>query len=237
VTILAVAPMAATPLAVTLGATGAGARPMASSTAAQASTEFAGYQVAKPSTHVHSAAVTFKVPSITCKKNLSGVGPAVIVQSTVNKKKNSFTFSGGGIGVACEHKTPEFVALIVINGDTINDHTVPVAAGDSITVVMTMVAAKTKVTLTDHTSKSADTKTGKGAIGALAQVGNRVLAQGRDLQLDPFSKTTYTGVEINGKSLKAEKAVRVTWKRGRKVLVSAGPLTKGKDFSDTFKAS
>jgi hypothetical protein len=101
-----------------------------------------------------------------------------------------------------------------------------------------MVAAKTKVTLTDHTSKSSDTKTGKGAVGALAQVGNRVLAQGSDLSLDPFSRTSYTGVEVNGKSLTAERAARVTWVRKKKVLVAAGPLTKGgKAFSDTFKAS
>jgi hypothetical protein len=225
------------PAAVTIGAAGAGAHPATPHIAAQTSEQFAGYQVDKPKTHVNSATVTFTVPSITCKKNLSGVGPAVIVQSTVNKKKNTFTYSGGGIGVACEHKSPLFVALIVINGDTINDETVPVAAGDSVTVVTKMVKAQTKVTLTDHTSKTSDTKTGKGAIGELAQFGNRVLAQGANLELDPFSRTSYTGAEVNGKSLQAEKAARVIWKRKRKVLVTTGPLSKGKNFTNTFKAS
>jgi hypothetical protein len=199
---------------------------------------FAGYQVARPTTHVSSAAATFTVPTITCRKNLSGVGPAVLVNSTVNTKKNSFTFSGGGVGAGCENKVAVYQAILVVNGTNYDDSEVPVSAGDTVTISVSMTPAKTIVTLIDLTSKSGKTRTGKGKTGASVRIGGSALEINKHLVgLDPFTRISVTNAKVNGKSLSSQRPVRLTWTRGKTTLVVAGALSAGKDFPVTFKNS
>jgi hypothetical protein len=204
--------------------------------AKQTNTTFAGYLVSKPTGHVKSATATFVVPTITCKKNASGVGPAVLVQSAPNKK-NVTTFLGGGIGVGCEHKQAVYESIIVVGGNSTNDLTL--AAGDHVTVSVKAVKRKTKVVLDDTTSGGHKTRTGKGMVGATAFIGDSSLEiDNVGVGLDPFTKIPVTGALVNGKSLKAEHAARVTWVRHHTVLVTPSALHGGgKNFTLTFKHS
>ena len=197
---------------------------------------FAGYQVTKPKAPLNSASASFVVPSITCKKNFSGVGPSVVISSTGSKKRPS-TFSGAGIGVGCQHKTPAYQAIITVNGTTSNP-SFKVAAGDTFNVSVKMTTARTKVTVDDTTSGAHKTVLGKGRTGVTAQIGNRSLSiNKKGVGLDPFTKTKITGAEVNRKSLTAEKAVRYTWVRGSRVLVAASRLTDGRTFTVSFRHS
>jgi hypothetical protein len=205
----------------------------------ETNTSFAGYQISKPTTHIKSASASFVVPTITCKKNSSGVGPALVVQSTVNKK-NIFTQSGAGVGAGCQHHVAEYQSIIVVDSSSSNDLTL--TPGDRISVSLSMNKSKTKVTFDDLTSKQTKTRVGKGSIGATGLVGASSLEiNGVGVGLDPFTKFSATGVEFNGKPLASEKPTQLTWVRGhgkkQKTLVAPGAITKKKDFSLTFKNS
>jgi Peptidase A4 family len=198
---------------------------------------FAGYQVAAPKKHIKTVTETFVVPSISCKKNYSGVGPSVIVASTVNKKTNTYSNSGAGVGVACVHKQPKYQSIIEVDSTFFNDQPL-LSAGDRVTVTTTMGKHKVAVTLDDLTSKTTFSHSGKGATGATADLGCATLQINKhSLGLDPFGKLKVTHAEVNGKSLKAEKAAKVTWVKKKHVLVTAGKLSKGKNFTLTFKRS
>jgi hypothetical protein len=203
---------------------------------AQTDTGFAGYQVSKPKTHVKSATASFVVPTITCKKNASGVGPAALVDSTVNKKTNTFTYSGAAVGVGCENKQPAYESIIIVDNVNFNDF--PVAAGDRVVLSVHMSKSGTTASFDDVTSGAHKTRTGKGAIGASARVGASSLQINNvGVGLDPFTTIAGSKVEINGKPIANEKPMRFTWVRHRTVLVAASALSKGKDFTLTFKHS
>jgi len=198
---------------------------------------FAGYQVQSPKKHIGTVTETFVIPSITCKKNYSGVGPSVIVASTVNKKTNTYSNSGAGVGVACVHKLPKYQSIIEVDSTFYNDQPL-LAAGDRVTVTTKMGKHKVAVTLDDLTSNTKFSHTGKGATGATADLGCATLQINKhSLGLDPFGKLKVTKAEVNGKSLKAEKAAKVTWVHKHHVLVTASKLSKGKNFTLTFKRS
>lgn len=203
----------------------------------QTDNDFAGYQVSKPAVHVKSATATFVVPTITCKKDFSGVGPSVVVNTAVNKKTNTFTFSGAGVGVGCQSKAPVYQSILVVNGNSTNDLTT-LAAGDTVTCTVKMTAAKTTVSVVDVTSGAQKTRTGKGKVGVQAAIGDRsLLIKKLPVGLDTFGKTDFSGAEVNGKPLASEKPVRYTWTRKSTVLVSASKLSKGKDFTVHFHSS
>jgi hypothetical protein len=212
------------------------------SVAKSASTTFAGYQVDKPATHIKTAAETFTVPSITCKKNFSGVGPAVLVQSTVNKKTNTFTVSGGGVGVACQHKQPVYVAILEAKSTTLDDFTL--SPGDVATVTVRMTKRKTTVKLVDATSGEHKAFSKGGSTGQTASLGASSLQiEKKGVGLDPFSKISITNATVNGKPIGSQHPTRFTWtskptKQGKShPLVAAGPLKAKKKFSITFKHS
>lgn len=196
---------------------------------------FAGYQLA--SQKITSTRADFVVPGITCKQNESGVGPSVITVSTVNKKSNTYTYSGGGVGVACENHEPVYESIIVVNGSTWNDF--QLQAGDDITVTTTMKRSGSSVSFTDATNGDHKTRSGAGKAAAETYVGdNGLQINKRNVRLDPFSPTDVTAASIDGKSLSAMHAQRTVWKRGSTTLVAASPLTgKGRDFRLTFKHS
>jgi hypothetical protein len=207
--------------------------------ASSTNTSFAGYQVSKAKTHIKTASEDFVVPTITCKKNFSGVGPSVLVDSTVNKKTNSYRVSGAGVGVACEHKAPIYQSIIEVDGTTYNDFTL--SAGDHATITVTLAKHKASVTLDDATTNAAATHSGKHMTGASASLGCASLSiNKRGVGLDPFASIHVKNATVNGKTMKAQKAAKVTWisaKHPTHVLVTASKLSAGKNFDLTFKNS
>jgi hypothetical protein len=203
------------------------------------STGFAGYQVTKPKTHIKAASEDFVVPTITCKKNFSGVGPSVLVQSTVNRRTNTFRVSGAGVGVACEHKTPIYQSIIEVDGTTYNDFRL--AAGDHATIAVTLGKHKSTVTLDDTTSHQSVSHRGKRMVGMTASLGGASLSINKiGVGLDPFTPIRIRNADVNGKTVKSEKAERVTWinkKHPKHILVTASKLRAGKNFEVTFKNS
>jgi Peptidase A4 family len=210
-------------------------------TAGQTNLTFAGYQLSKPATHVKSATATFTIPTISCKKNFSGVAEGVVIDSTVNKKTNSFVQTVGGIGAGCSKHQPEYVSIIDVDSTNSND-LVGLAPGDKVQVTVKTSPTRDSVTVDDLTAKVHKTRAGKGTTGLTADIGGSALdINNIGVGLDKFTPISVTAATINGKSLAAEKASVVTWvrtKRGKStVLVTAGKLSKGKDFTVTFKHS
>jgi hypothetical protein len=206
----------------------------ASHAAPQANAAFAGYEVAKPKTHVHLATATFVVPTITCKKNFSGVGPSVVVV-TVPNKHNVDIGEIAGVGVGCPNLTPTYVSIISINNKSYDQ---PLSAGDKVTVTVALNKTRTKITIDDITSGTSETRTAAGKIGANAFIGDEgVSINHMNGGLDPFTKTAFTGVKVNGKSLAAEKAQAFNWVHAKKVLIGVSKLTKGEAFDLTYKHS
>ncbi len=207
----------------------------APSTTPIASKTFAGYEVTKTKTHVSSVTTTFAVPTITCKKSLSGVGPSIVVQTTPNKK-NTYAIDAAAVGVGCVKGKPEYESIIEVNSTSFNDF--PFSAGDKVKVTITLNKKKTSVTVDDLTSKTSKTRTGAGRLGEYAYLGDEGLEiNSKKTGLDPFTKTSFTGSEVNGKSLSAEKAVAYEAKRGKTLLIAVSKLSKGKDFELTFEHS
>lgn len=205
------------------------------SAAVQKSASFAGYEVSKPTAHVNTASATFNVPTITCRKNFSGVGPSLLVQTTPNKH-NVYTDDIAAVGVGCENKQPAYESIIQINGHSYNDF--PFAANDKVKVTVTVRKAGTSITVADLTSGAHKTRTGSGRVGAIAYIGALGLViNSKKTGLDAFSKTSFTDATVNTKSLAAEKAQAFEWTRGKTVKVAVSKLSKGKDFTLTFKHS
>jgi hypothetical protein len=228
--IIAAAAMITTSLVTSAAATGA-----ATARAVQKSRSFAGYEVSKPKSHVNRATVTFLVPTIKCKKNFSGVGPSLSVQTTPNKK-DVFTDDIAAVGVGCENKQPAYESIIQIDGHSFND--LPFAANDKVKVTLTVVKPRTTVTVDDITSGAHRTRTGAGRVGAIAFIGDLgLIINNKKTGLDSFSKTLFTDAMVNGKTLAAEKAQPFEWTRGKTVRVAVSKLSKGKDFTLTFKHS
>jgi hypothetical protein len=202
--------------------------------APQKSSVFAGYDVSK-SKAVRAAAVDFTVPRITCKKSESGVGPAVILVSAPNKK-GSFTFSGAGVGVVCEHKVPTYQAIVIINGKP--DNSFDLAVGDQVRVTVKVTKAKTTVSVHDLVSKASKTLAGPGRVMSAAEIGVQGIAFGKTaVGIDPFTRAKFTDAKVDGHSLTKEKAFPVERTHGKTVQIAVGKLSKGTDFAVTFKHS
>jgi hypothetical protein len=228
--------MKATALLVgTVTVAGAIVIPLAAASAAPAhehkSSTFAGYEV---SMKVSTATATLVVPTITCKKNFSGVGPTIIVQSRVDKKTNSYTNSGGGVGVVCEKKQAVYDAVLIVDGAETN---VPgLAPGDHVAVSVTEKKSKTVVTVNDVTSSFHKTIKGKGAVGATAYFGDEGVAiSKKSVGIDPFTKTAFTDSLVDGKTLKAVHAFPVRRFHKSTLEIGISALTKGKDFALIYK--
>jgi hypothetical protein len=200
--------------------------------AAAKSSTFAGYEV---SHKMSVASATIVVPTITCKKNFSGVGPTIFMQSAPNKK-NIFTDSGGGVGVACEQKMPIYQMVITIRGAETNFGDQSLVPGDKLEVTVQEKKSKTKVTVDDVTLKDSHTLSGKGSVGAAVFFGDEgVSFSKKNVGIDPFTPTTFSNSQVDGKSLKAIHASPERRVHGSTVEIAVSPLTKGKKFTLTFK--
>ena len=212
----------------------AGAVAVASSGTVSTSHTFAGFKVAEPTRHITSASVTFVVPAITCHANFSGVGPSVLITSTV--RHHRYSFSGGAVAVACQDNLPVYVALPVVDSNQYDDYGVPVAAGDRVTVAV-RYGQTTKVTWTNDTTHQVDVHTGKRSRGEDAYFGdNGIAINHRNVGLDAFTKTSFSAAKVNGRAIGREAPVRYTWvNKSHVVLVTASKLSHRGDFTTTFR--
>ncbi len=194
---------------------------------------FAGYQV---TTGIKGASFTFVVPTITCKQNFSGVGPSVLIDSSV--KNNRYTYSGGGVGVACQNHQPQYVALPIVDGTNYNDRNVAISPGDKVTLSV-KYGGKTVVTLVNDTTKQVDKHTGKGSNGVVAYFGdNGVEINHKGVGLDPFTATSFSGATINGRPIGKDSPQRTDWVDNKgAVLVATSALSNKDAFTTTFKRS
>jgi hypothetical protein len=201
---------------------------------AMTSKSFAGYAVfGTAKKHIKSAELTFDVPKITCHKHYSGVGPSLLLTSTVVKEHYSLT--GAGISVACEDGSILYTALPVVVSDYKPDTAMTITPGDKITVKVTY-GAKTTVKLTDDTTKASDTVTGKKTVGQTAYLGDSGLTiNNKALGVDQFTKTAFSGASVNGKALGKWKPTRYSWVDKKVVLVAASALKHANAFTTTFK--
>jgi len=225
-------------IAIASSLTGTGALASAGAHAAVSTNRtFAGYEVSRPTSHISTATVTFVVPTITCKKNSSGVGPSILIQSTVNKH-NVYSDSGGGIAVTCQNKQPHYLALPIVDGTNYNDNNVPIAAGDKITLDV-KYAKTTQVTLTDDTTKQVDKHSGKASVGQTAFFGDSgVEVNHHGLGLDPFTTTAFSLAKIDGRPIGKDKPQRFEWVDNHKVvLITASPISHQDQFTTRFKNS
>lgn len=206
------------------------------STSRVSNPSFAGYQVTKTKGKITEAATTFVVPTITCKKTFSGVGPSVIVQTRATSK-GAVTQSGAGVGVACQDRQPMYKAVLIINGDEDND-VFDVAPGDVIVATVHMSATATSADISDTTSSANKTESGTGGIGAIALIGDSGINFGTtSVGIDPFSKTAFTGAEVNAKPVGKLNPVAVQRTHGNTVQIAVSRLVKKQNFVLTFKHS
>jgi hypothetical protein len=193
------------------------------------SSTFAGYAVAHPR-RVTSAAAQFSVPTITCKSRLSGVGPAVILDSATN------VFSGAGVGVACEHGRPVYQAVVIVRGAPHDLFTLH--AKDQVSVSVVSTRAGTVVSIRDLSRGKGRTLKGRGTVMSFAEIGVQGLEFGANrVGIDPFTPTTFTGAIVNGKPLGKVSAYPVERVRGATVQVAVGRLHFGTSFTVTFRHS
>jgi hypothetical protein len=201
--------------------------------AVQKSRVFAGYVVSKPIAHVRRVTTTFVVPTITCKKSFSGVGPSIVVQTTPNGQGNE-TNDIGGVGVACVGGQPVYLSVISINGGhDFNDF--HFAVGDKVVVNVTVDKSRSRVTIDDLTSGAHKTRTGTGRLGATAFIGDEgVTVNAKHPGLDRFSRTRFTASQVNAESLAAQHAQPFERIRGKTVQIAVTRLSKNEDFALTF---
>jgi len=205
----------------------------------QTNTAFAGFEVAKTKAHIHSASVRFVVPKITCRNNLSGVGPSVLIQSVGNPRTNAHSESGGGVGVACEDKTPIYNAIVEVVSHSYDDILHPLAAGDRVVVTVTYGPRRTVASVRDVTARRSFTRSAGHSVGEYAFFGDSsVEIDALGIGLDPFTTTHFRGAKINGRWIVRQKPIRTNWVNSKGVvLVAASKLSAHDTFTTTFKRS
>ncbi len=197
---------------------------------------FAGYRVTEPKKHIRTATVKFVVPTITCYQNFSGVGPSVLIDSTVHNHR--YSYSGGGIAVGCQNKQPTYIALPIVDSLNYDDTNVPIAAGDKITLTV-KYGQNTTVTLVDDTTHQVDTRTGKRSLGVTAYFGDSgIEVNHHGVGLDPFTTTSFSGATVNGRPIGSQSPRRYKWVDSSHVaLVTASTISHKDHFTTTFKRS
>jgi hypothetical protein len=216
--------------------TAAGMATASASVTPRKSAIFAGYAVSNPGHSVRQVTATFVVPTITCENSFSGVGPSVLVYSKVNARTGSHLTSGAGVGVACEDGGPFYESVMIVNGHAFND--LELQAGDTVQVTVRVVPGSTRVSLVDVTTGVSKTRGGSGHNAVQAFIGdNSVVVDGQSGNLDPFTASEVSNVQINSRPLGSRDPFRFQWVKQGRTLVTASPLTSGEDFTLTFRSS
>jgi Peptidase A4 family len=191
---------------------------------------FAGYAVSRTAAApVRTAAARFVVPRISCQTNDGGVGPAVIVG-------NTHVFSGAGIAVGCHQQVASY--RVIVSRNSRQQQSFAVAAGDAITIAVTVTVAKTTISVHDTSSAVARSVTAKGRVMTYAEIGLQTLVRGTvSLGIDKFSPVTFTRSLINGQSLVHAYAYAVERVRGKTVQIAVSKLRHGNSFLARFTHS
>ncbi len=206
------------------------------------SSTLAGYLVTKTKVHIRSVSATFKIPTITCKKNESGVGPAVIVENEPRTSAARLYSDSSAVAVACQNKTPVYESIISVNNVEYPNKYTDLAVGDKVVSTVTIGPRKTVVAFDDVTRKEAETESGRTRTMTNAWIGATSLAvtssgSHRAIAIDPFTPIAVTHATVNGGSLASESPTRYNWVVGGTTLVSAGRITHGGNFTATFRHS
>jgi hypothetical protein len=197
---------------------------------------FAGYAVSNPGQPVRQVTATFVVPTITCKNSFSGVGPSVLVYSNVNARTGSHTTLGAGIGVACEDGGPFYESVMLVNNHAYND--LELQPADTVQVTVRVIPGGTRVTIDDVTSDVSKTRVGRGQHAVQTFIGdNNVVVDGQSGNLDPFTASPVTDVQVNSHPIGTQRPFRFQWVRRGHTLVTASSLTDGEQFTLTFRSS
>jgi hypothetical protein len=163
----------------------------------------------------------------------------VLIQSTGNPRTNAHSESGGGVGVACENKTPIYNAIVEVVNHSYDDNLHPLAAGDRVVVTVTYGAQQTVATVRDVTAKRSFTHAARRSVGEFAFFGDSsVEIDQKGIGLDPFATTHFRAAKVNGRWILRQHPMRTNWTTSKgAVLVAASTLTKHDTFTTTFKRS
>ena len=182
----------------------------------QKTTDFAGYDFSSAKVTVISA--RFTVPTVTCKGNLSGVGPGafivddfkVVVKGVVKKEEG---LTGSGLIVACLHGGPTYQLATAVNGSEINS--AYVKAGHVILVEVHVTAKASSVTIRDLSSTLKESQTGKGGQTSYVSIGTAAILVGKvQVGIDKFTPVTFTDVSVQDRPLSRWKPYAVERYRG-----------------------
>jgi hypothetical protein len=204
--------------------------PTSVAAATKASADWAGYQVVQAK--VHSASATVVVPTITCKNDRSGVGPAVLLLNTHG------VFSGAGVGAGCKNDTALYEAILLTNSGTKASRrdSYRVDPGDKLQFSIHESTTATAVRVRDLSSGRHRKLTGKGGMMRAAQVGVQTLSiDHATAGIDPFTDVRFTHALVDGRSLAGQGAVAVERKRGSTVQIAVSRLRHGRSFTATFR--
>ncbi len=182
----------------------------------QKTTDFAGYDFSSAKVTVISA--RFTVPKVTCKSNLSGVGPGAFIvddfKGVVNGKlKTEAGLTGSGLIVACLHAGPTYQLATAVNGSEINS--AYVAAGHVMLVEVRVTATASSVTIRDLSSSVKESQTGKGGKTIYVSIGTAAILVGKvQVGIDKFTPVTFSDVTVQGHPLSFWKPFAVERYRG-----------------------
>ena len=203
-------------------------------TPAGASTPFnpAGYDFPLTDAQSHQVSLTFKVPKITCKKaDKSGDGINTSISGTTSG--DAFDAAGVFLSMSCTGTTASYSIFGIVD-DSNTTSTIPVQAGDVISVA---VIAST----TFETASFADSTSGQGSYvdgtGFDASLGSVDVQGGNGSGAFPkFNSVTFSQIKLDDKPFSKDAPTGFNQEdSGGNTQISVGPIsTKGTSFVDTY---
>jgi len=210
-------------LAVGAVAAGLAAAAGAAGVAYQKTADFAGY--AFYATKVTTASAHFPIPRVTCAGDNSGVGPGLFLVTT----KHALT--GAGIAVACQHFTPTYELITVIN-NVQRAMPLSVRPTDVLAAQIRMTGTSTVITVRDLRTNIVGRRVGAGARSSYVSIGTAAILIGSvQVGVDRFTPVTFANVVVQGNALSRWKPVAIERYRGSKthpiVEIRPGGLSHG----------
>jgi len=160
-------------------------------------TTFAGYKLT-PVPASASALLGFTVPKVTgCTSTNSGVGAGVYLATGGGSRSSS---SSSYVSIGCSVGVPHYSAVVTVDG-TATTVPVAVAAGDRVSVFVSVSSGGVSVRFTDTTKGVAKLFTGAGAVPASIAEGLNALKSGSAvLPVPAFGSMAITSAKFDGLS-------------------------------------
>ncbi len=193
----------------------------------------AGYTAPPSANPTQTAAVTFVVPTVNCKKTPSGGFQAVLAGARLQVSGGN---TGGGAGMVCPGPVPTYIPFIQINGSSIGSG-ITVHPGDTISTSVSEGPGGATVTVTD----GGQTQTASGPGGAVSgeSVGEIAVNCGGGTSCSPVSKvtaTSFSSASINGQNLVAAGSVQGNLTDAAGAIEMTSTSLKTKKTLNSFKA-